>query len=344
MQGNWLLILLGTALPSLASATALPSAVAHWQAAPAERIFEGTVEAVNKATVAAQTGGRVARLPYDVNDFVPKGAVIVQFTDREQRAAVQKAGALLAEVRARRTQTEAAFRRIQRLRATGAASQNELDRALANRNAARARVQAAESALTEAHKQLDYTVVKAPYAGIVTARHVEVGETVSPGQALMTGLSLDRLRVRVDLPQTVVQAVRRLKKAFVELSDRRLLEAAGVTVFPYADSHSNSFRVRLQLPPQENSGLYPGMFVKTRFVVGRTRRLLVPEPSVLRRSELTAVYVLGKDKAPQLRQVRLGARFGEQREILAGLADGERVALDPVAAALQEVKENQDHE
>jgi len=166
MQHNWLMIIICCALPPLAPAANLPSAVAHWQQAPRERVFEGTVEAVNKATVAAQTHGRIARLPYDVNDFVPKGAVIVQFTDREQRDAVQKARALLAEARAR----------------------------------------AAESALAEAKKQLDYTVVKAPYAGIVTARQVEVGETVAPGQALMTGLSLDRLRVRVDLPKTVVDA------------------------------------------------------------------------------------------------------------------------------------------
>ena len=206
MQHNWLMIIICCALPPLAPAANLPSAVAHWQQAPRERVFEGTVEAVNKATVAAQTHGRIARLPYDVNDFVPKGAVIVQFTDREQRDAVQKARALLAEARARRTEAEATFGRIERLRATGAASQNELDRALGNRNAMRARARAAESALAEAKKQLDYTVVKAPYAGIVTARQVEVGETVAPGQALMTGLSLDRLRVRVDLPKTVVDA------------------------------------------------------------------------------------------------------------------------------------------
>jgi multidrug efflux pump subunit AcrA (membrane-fusion protein) len=68
---------------------------------PRERIWDGTVEAVNQSTVSAQTSGRVAELGYDVNDFVPKGAVIARFTDTEQRAALRIANATLEEAIAR---------------------------------------------------------------------------------------------------------------------------------------------------------------------------------------------------------------------------------------------------
>jgi hypothetical protein len=74
------------------------------------------------------------------------------------------------------------------------------------------------------------------------------------------------------------------------------------------------------------------MFVKAGFVVGEADRLLVPSSALVERGEMNALYVIGKDGSTSLRQVRIGHRFGEQREVLAGLAAGEHVALDPVAA------------
>jgi multidrug efflux pump subunit AcrA (membrane-fusion protein) len=90
--------------------------------------------------------------------------------------------------------------------------------------------------------------------------------------------------------------------------------------------------VRVELPA-EVSGIYPGVFARAHFVVGRERRLMVPREAVVRRSELTAVYVVGEAGPAQLRQVRLGTA-GDERgiEVLAGLRPGERVALDPLAA------------
>ena len=77
------------------------------------------------------------------------------------------------------------------------------------------------------------------------------------------------------------------------------------------------------------------MYARAHFVVGRALKLLVPRAAVLQRSEVTAVYVLGADGAPRLRQVRLGEAADESSiEVLAGLAPGERVALEPVKAGL----------
>ena len=174
--------------------------------------------------------------------------------------------------------------------------------------------------------------MRAPYAGIVTERHVEVGETVRVGQPLMSGLSLEKLRVIVDVPQEIAAQVRELKKAFVQTADGRV-EAVGVTIFPFADSASNTFRVRVELPDGQ-FGLYPGMFVKVAFVIGRTHRLLVPTAALIQRSEVTGVYVVDDKERVRMRQVRVGDTFGDRTEVLAGLSDGERVADDPVTAGI----------
>jgi RND family efflux transporter MFP subunit len=320
-----------TSLCANPGSQALETATASYESAAVERIFDGTVEAVHQATVSAQTSGRIAEVAYDVDDFVEAGSVLIRFTDVEQGIALRQAEAQLVEARARLTEAEEDYRRAQNLRERDLGSQRDLDSALASRKSARARVTAAESAVEAARQQLAYTVVKAPYAGIVTKRHVEVGESVSPGQPLMSGLSLERLRVATDLPQSVASEVRKNPVAALITAEGRV-EAADITLFPIADPVTNTFRVRLDLP-EGQFGLYPGMFVKAAFRIGQAERLLVPTPSILYRSEVTAVYVVSPNGV-RLRQVRAGQSFGERTEILAGLAAGETVALDPVRAGI----------
>jgi len=299
---------------------------------PRERLLDGTVEAVNQATMSAQTAGRVAEVFFDVDDYVQPGMPIVRFTDVEQQSALRQAQAALAEAHARQNQADGEFRRVSGLFDAESASKREYDQALAARDAARARVEAAGSSVDAAEQQLEYTLVRAPYAGIVTERHVETGEAVGVGQPLISGLSLEVLRVIVDLPQQVAAKVREYRKAYV-LTDEGRIEATEVTIFPYAHSASKTFRVRLELPEGQFS-LYPGMFVKVAFVTGKSRRLLVPTSALLRRSEVTGVYVVDDEQQVRLRQVRVGGTFDHRTEILAGLQEGERVAADPVAAGI----------
>ena len=303
----------------------------RYEEAPRERIWDGRIEAVNRATVSAQTSGRIAELPFDVNDFVEQGAIIMRFTDTEQRAALGRAEAALAEARARLEQAAQEFERVSNMFENATVSQARFDQAKANRDSARARLEAARAGKETAQEQLEYTVVRAPYAGIVAERHVELGELVSPGQPLISGLSLQSLRVNVDVPQGMFHAVHTIGKAFVYVDDKRIA-AESLTFFPVAVPGSNTFRVRVNLPDGAAT-LYPGMFVKVGFVVGETRRLLVPAAAVVRRSELSAVYVADGDRVA-LRQVRLGRRYGDDYEVLAGLGEGEVVALDPVAAGI----------
>lgn len=315
----------------MAAAMPLETAPVVYEDAARERILDGRIEAVNQATVSAQTSGRIAELPFDVNDFVDKGAVIMRFTDTEQRAALERAQAALAEADARLEQAEQEYVRVANMFENATVSQARFDQAKADRDAARARVAAARSGVGTATEQLEYTVVRAPYAGIVAKRHVELGELVSPGQPLISGLSLQSLRVNVDVPQGMFHEVRTIGEAFVYIDDERIA-AERMSFFPVADAAANTFRVRVSLPDGAAT-LYPGMFVKVGFVVGQTKRLLIPAHAVLHRSELSAVYVIDGERVI-LRQVRLGRRFGESVEVLAGLAEGEAVATDPVSAGV----------
>jgi RND family efflux transporter MFP subunit len=316
-----------------APATPAPAALAAIELAlertPLERQLDGKIEAVNQGTVAAQTSGRVTDVFYDVNDFVPAGAVILRLRATEQRAVLSQAQAALREATVRETEAMQQFDRVVSLHDRKLVARAALDQATANRDAATAHLAAARAGLQAAREGVAYTEVRAPYAGVVTKRHVQPGESVAPGTPLMSGLSLQYLRVAVDVPQSIVGRVRSIRRAAVYVEGRRI-EATRLTIFPEATA-ANTFRARIDLP-ENAADLYPGMFVKVGFVVGDVERLLIPVSALVERGEVTAAYVVDGSGRASLRQLRLGHRFGDRVEVLAGLAAGERIASDPIAA------------
>lgn len=313
-----------------------PVAAVTEQSILQEQLFDATVEAVNQSTVSAQVAGRIESIDVDVDDYVAKDAVILRFRSPEQRAGVEATQATLREAQARHQEAAAQFARMQSVYEKHVVSKSALDQASADLRAAKARLDAAQAGLIQSQEQLSHTEVRAPYSGIVVKRHVQVGESVNPGQPLITGLSLDSLRAVADVPQTLIDAVRSRNAAHVLLPgpDAGTVAVSGLTIFPYADPQTHSFKVRVSLPAGMR-GIYPGMLIKVAFATGELTTVLVPAQAVVHRSEVTAVYVVDKDDHVALRQVRVGRRHDPGRiEVLAGLQAGERVALDPIRAGV----------
>ncbi len=299
---------------------------------PLERVWDGVVEAVNQGTVSAETSGRVTELPFDVDDHVPAGAVIVRFTAIEQQSAQRQAEAQLRGAEAAHREATADFNRIQTVYARKLVARAQFDQAMARRDTTGALLESARAALRAANEQLQYTVVRAPFAGVVTRRHVEVGEAVQPGQPLLSGIGAGDMRISVVVPQSEAESIRTHSSAAILLDSAGAarIAARDLKIFPYADPQTHSIEVRLGLPAN-GAALTPGTTVKVAFVVGTEPQRQVPWTAVLQRSELTAVYVLnGADL--QLRQVRLGHRHGAAVEVHAGLRDGEQVVVDAAAA------------
>lgn len=322
-------------LPGLISTAAaeLETATANKRETAREFWLDGDVEAINRTTLSAQTRGQVEEILFDVDDFVEAGKVVIRLKDTEQQAGLNQAKADRKEAAARLKEAGDDFKRTKDLFSRKLTSQAQLDKSTAGLKSARARKDAADARLVQATEQFEYTRVKAPYSGIVTQRHVEVGEVASPGQKLMSGISLDQLRVTVDMPQSLIPVIREQGKARVLLPSGETIEGVGLTIFPFADQSSNTFKVRVDLP-EGVKDLFPGMFVKTAFVTGVKQELVVPREAVVYRSEVTAVYVIKNDGRISFRHIRAGQPVGgEMLSVIAGLSPGESVAMDPVAAA-----------
>lgn len=321
------LLLLSVAQAELASSAVMRIVV------PQTYQLDGSIEAIHQSTLSAQTAGQVQELLVDVDDFVEQGAVVLRLKDTEQKARVAQATASLQAADARLAEAQKEFKRVKDIYSRKLVSKSAMDRATAALGTARADQKAAQAALKQSEEQLAYTLIRAPFTGIVTERHIQSGETAQPGRPLISGLSLDRLRVSVDVPQALVTAVREHNAAKVQLPSGQWQVAEKLTVFPYANPASGTFKVRANLP-EGTTGLFPGMLVKVAFTTGSEEQLVVPHVAVVHRSEVTGVYVIDAQGKVSLRHIRLGGYVGEQRIVLAGLHVGDRVALDPVAAGV----------
>jgi RND family efflux transporter MFP subunit len=312
-------------LPNLATVTVTAGGAATG------RSWDGVVEAVQQADLTAQTTGRVTVVSADVNDHVAQGAVLLRLTAVEQQAGASAALAQLRAAEAGAVEAEANYTRYAALGAKQYVSRLQLDQARAARDAAVAGRDAARAQLAQAGQQADYTVVRAPFAGIVSARLVEPGESVSPGQRLMSVYAPGALRIEVQVPESDAAAIRVANAARVLLSDGRSVAAASITVFPAADPATHSVGIRVILPDLQQAP-QPGITAKVNFpIAGGSASPRIPLSAITQRGEVSGVYVIAGNQIA-LRQLRLGQSIGDRVEVLAGLKGGETIASDPVDA------------
>jgi RND family efflux transporter MFP subunit len=293
------------------------------------------VEATHQSTVSAQIAGRVKEINFDVGDKVNKGQVILRIDEREAAQALAGSQAQVLQAQANAQNAKVTFDRAKQLLAQKFISQAALDKAQADYKIALAQAAASEAGAGQASLTHAYAAVVAPYAGVVAARMVELGEMVMPGKPLMTGFDPAEMRVIVSVPQYKMTDIGVAPEVMVEIPTlNRWIKAASSKVQPSADVRTHSTQVRVSLPPNE-VGIYPGMFVRAHFVVGKVRKLVVPGSAILRRSEVVAAYVVDEKGAVTLRQIRVGDVAAEGFvEVLSGLNAGEKVAKDPVKAGM----------
>lgn len=326
-------------LANAASATspaAAPAAASHVLAyrEVAEVISaDGLVEAVRQSTLAAQIAGQIVELKVKVGDSVKAGQVLARIDPRAAEQVVSGSQSQLAEAQAGLTNALRGYERSKQLFAQKFISKAGLDQAESDYRAAQARVGALQANAGQASTARSFTTIAAPYAGVIASTPVEVGDMAAPGRALLTLFDPANMRVVATLSQTSLREVKLEMPVQVEVPAlKRRLTAKQVTLVPLADSRTHTARLRLELG--EVAGLLPGQFARAWFATGTARKLVIPDSAVLRRSEVTAVYVESAG-GPQLRQIRTGDPSGDGYvEVLSGLREGDRIALDPVRAGL----------
>ncbi|MCK6425141.1 MAG: efflux RND transporter periplasmic adaptor subunit [Burkholderiaceae bacterium] len=306
--------------------------------------FDGTLEPVRQATVAAQVGGNVLSLAVKAGDRVRAGQALARIDARNAAAGLAQSDAAVAQADTllRQARTEAG--RVRELRAQGYVSQAAQDNADTQVRAAEAGLAQAQAGRSQAALAQQFTQVTAPFDALVLATHLEAGDLAAPGRPVLTVYAPGALRAVVQVPASQARLARAAQRIEVQLPDGSWVLPARRVDLPTADPVAQTVEWRLDLDAVQSTRALPGQAVRVRFAAPPSAAaeaasaptsagLSVPPGALLRRGELTAVYVAQGGQFV-LRSVRAGSRSAQGVEILAGLRAGEQVAADAVRAGL----------
>ena len=294
--------------------------------------LDGVVEAVRQATVSAQATGRVSSLLVKVGDKVRAGQVLATIDDRDTQTGVARSQAQVAQSEAELANAQANVQRTRDLRKQGFVSQAALDVAESQYKAALAGRAGAGAGAQQARLAQSFTQVTAPFDGYVMETLAQAGDLAVPGKPVATVYAPQPLRVVVQVPASMAAQARSAQRTELQVGEAWVQPAAqqGVTA---ADPVSQTLTWKMDVPASAAAQLMPGQQARVRFVGGTAQRMVVPQSAVLRRGELTGVYVVS-DKGFVLKAVRLGAQHGDSVEVLAGLKAGDGVAVNAIQAGL----------
>lgn len=302
--------------------------------------LDGVIEAIKQSVISAQASGRIAALLVKAGDKVRAGQVLATLDDNEAQVGVVRSQAQVNQADAELRNAKAQFERTRNLQGQGFVSQAALDTAQSQYKAAQAVRDQAQAGVRMAGISQGFTKVTAPFDGWVLQTLAQAGDLAVPGKPLLSLYAPQPLRAVVQVPASRVAAVRAaLQVAILVQGDTS--EVQGVTPLnrlevPSFDPVSQTSEWRFDLPAKEAATLIPGQQIRVRFSAAESagsQKLLLPSSAIVRRGELTAVYVQA-GTAFALRAVRLGrAQEAQNTEVLSGLKPGDVVALDPVAAS-----------
>lgn len=274
----------------------------------------GRVSSTRQALLSSKVQGRIETLSVREGSVVVSDQTLLTLDNRQTIAQLAAADAELENARDR-------LQRMEKLFAEDSVAKQELE------NAQRAfKVAAANRQGLAA--QLSDTMIKAPFAGLVTEKRVEVGEMASPGLPLLKVEDVTHLRLEATIAESDLRTIRigGTVPVVVDALGSGPLKGTIALVLPTGDPNTHTFLVKVNLPPTRD--LKIGMFGRLQFQQGSVRAILIPRSAVVARGELTGVFTVGGDNIARLRFVKLGRTLGDRAEVVSGLAAGEKLLAD----------------
>jgi RND family efflux transporter MFP subunit len=306
-----------------------------------------TLTPFRRATPGTVLMGRVEEVLRREGDPVKAGAVLARVESRDVAARLAQAEAAVAAAKAQAENARLTKERMERLEARNAASRKNVEDAATGYEAAAAGLRAAEEGVNAARVAYGYTQVTAPFAGTVTEKRIEAGDTASPGMPLFVVEDTSKMKVEAQVAESSLPGLARGQKVEVAVDGAGSGGRAGVVeeILPAGDPRSRTFTLRVVLENRDGA-LRTGMFARMVIEKGTRKALAVPEAALVRKGPLTGLFVAdsgtgaktgseepaaGREGVARLRWVAVGESRNGKVEILTGLSAGERYVLAPAA-------------
>jgi RND family efflux transporter MFP subunit len=288
----------------------------------------GSLSADTSVMVSTRMMGWVRKIHVQEGQIVAKGDRLLTIDDTDLQAKKRQAEAGVSAAKAVLANAEKMAERFENLYADKSVSKAQLDDVLTGRDQARAGVEMAKAGLAEVNVHLSYLDIAAPVDGTVARKMIEAGNMANPGMPLMILEQSDRIQVTAHVGEKDVAQLAAGLPVTVEISSAadEHYETELARVIPTANPGSRTYDVEAYLD-NANGRLKSGMFARMILPVGTRSAVLVPAQAVIRRGQLTGLWLKNDDGTVALRWVRLGHAQGDHVEVLAGMTGAETVVL-----------------
>jgi membrane fusion protein (multidrug efflux system) len=289
----------------------------------------GTLLANRESQVAADASGRVVMTGVERGEFVAAGAVLARLDSRGASLSRSAAAAEVAAQHAQNANAKLDCARAEKLFAVHAITQAELDRVHAGCEASDSTALAALARQRMAEKSLGDAVIRAPFAGVVVDRAVELGEYVSPGHRIATVVDVRNLRLELTIPESAAAAVKAGSHVefHVRAFDKQTFTAEVKHVGPVLRRMSHDLIVEAMVD-NGAAELRPGMFAEAELAIAEQKLPVVPRSALVGQAPSARAFVV-KGGVAEERVVLLGAAQGDAFTVLDGLRPGERLVQSP---------------
>ena len=308
--------------------------------------YVGRIRAQQFVEVRARVEGYLEQMLFAEGTYVTKNQVLFVINQEQYRAKADKARAQLKKDEAQALKAKRDLERIRPLYEQNAASQLDLDNAVAAYESAKASVAMSRADLAQANLELGYTTVKSPITGYISERYVDVGTLVGPGAKSLLATVVDSDTVLVDFSLTAQDYLRSLQRNVklgerdtsrswqpnitVTLADNSIYPIRGWVDFaePQVDPKTGTFSVRAELGNPERK-LLPGQFTKVKLLLDvRENAVVVPAKAVVIEKGGAYVYVVRRDSTTEKRFIETGPEVGNRIVVERGLGLGETIITE----------------
>ena len=292
----------------------------------------GRIEAVSSANVSTRMMGNVSKVLVKPGDHVNKGDLLLQISGADLKAKEAQVDAAIVQAKSGLENARNDYERFQTLYEKGSASKKEFENMTTRFEVAKAGLEAAEQMKNEVEAQFAYTNLRAPFTGVITNTFVKAGDIANPGMPLATVEGIKEYQAAVMVPESQISKVQAGAKVSVLVkSKNRSVDGTVKEVSRSAKNTGGQFLVKIDLDSTED--ILPGMFVNAAIAVDETVETatspVVLKEALIRRGQLSGIYVLGDGNTAILRWVRIGNERGSEMEILSGLSEGEKYLFKP---------------
>ena len=308
--------------------------------------YVGRVNAHQFVEVRARVEGYLEKMLFDEGTYVEKGQTLFIIDPLLYKANVESARARLNKAKAQALKAERDLNRIKPLYEENAASQLDLDNAVAAYETSHADVVIGEADLTQAEMVLGYTSVKSPISGYISERNVDIGTLVGPGGKSLLATVVKTDTVRIDFSMTALDYLRSKDRninigqkdstknwdsyVIVTLADGREYPYKGLVDFtdPQVDPQTGTFSVRAEMPNKDRE-LLPGQFTRVKMLVDvRENAVIAPSRALEIEKGGAYIYVVRPDSVVERRYIEIGPEIGNNTVVERGLAKGEKIVVE----------------